>query len=149
MITMKYLGIDFGTKNIGLAVSDALGKIAFPDDVLKNDTQALQLLINKIQDKKITTVVFGESLDNNGEENKIMKPMQAFAEKLTEETGIEIFFESERYTTAQAKRQGSEGFYRGNIASLKKKQGQKETNHHDASTAALILQGFLDKNGRI
>ena len=46
---MKFLGIDYGTKRIGLALSDEDGKLAFPKETLKNDGDALNIVVDLIK----------------------------------------------------------------------------------------------------
>lgn len=124
---MKYLGIDFGSKNVGLAVSDQAGQMAFPKDVLFNDKNLLKNLVDLIKKEKIEGVVFGESVDYAGSPNKIMTELNAFVEQLKKEIDIPIFFEPEFMTSLQAIRL----------------QGKNEM--LDASAATIILQSYLDK----
>jgi RNase H-fold protein (predicted Holliday junction resolvase) len=73
-IKMKtdYLGIDYGTKRIGLASSDEEGKIAFPLSVLENDNKFIENLRHIIEEKEIKKVVIGESKNYKMQDNAIM-----------------------------------------------------------------------------
>lgn len=124
---MKYIGIDFGTKKVGVALSDVEGKVAFPRLVLKNDSKLINQLAELIESESVEEVVIGESLDLSGKENKVMDNIRWFEEALEERTNIKITFEPEFYTSIQASRTTG------------------KTGMEDAQAAALILQSFLDK----
>ena len=125
--TMKTLGIDFGTKKLGLSISDEGGRIAFPLVVLRHDKK-LFAEIKMVCDKEdITTIVLGESLNFAGEPNLVMEKINTFKEQLAEITGIPVVFEKEFLTSKQAR----------NVLD------SEEMN--DASAAAIILQSWLDR----
>ena len=123
----KVLGIDFGTKKIGIAISDENGNFALPKLVLSNDRSLLENLGKIIREENISEIVIGESVNYKGEENPIMKDVKVFTKELKEKFNLPVSFEPEFLTTHQAK-------------SI---QGQSALT--DASAAALILQSFLDK----
>jgi putative Holliday junction resolvase len=124
---MKYLGIDFGSKRVGLSVSDEAGKMAFPHSVILNNKKLLTLIEKIIKEEKIEGIVIGESKNFAGEPNKIMPEIEKLKKKLEEKTKLAVFFEPEFMTSSQAELI----------------QGKNEM--HDASAAAIILQSFLDK----
>ncbi len=123
----KYLGIDYGSKRVGLSLSDEGGLMAFPFETLPNDASLPEKIKKICAEEKIGGVVVGESLDYKGGENPIMKKIKPFAEKLALETGLPVYFEPEFLTSREA----------GHI--------QGENGKIDASAAALILKSFLDK----
>ncbi len=124
---MRYLGIDYGSKRVGVALSDESGVMAFPNQVLKND-QGLILKIKKIcDDEKVGEIVVGESLDYKGKPNPIMKKIDGFVAELKEMVKLPVMLEPEFMTSQEAV------------------LIQGETEMHDASAAALILKSFLDK----
>ncbi len=124
---MKMLGIDYGTKKIGLAVSDEEGRIAFPRIVLKNDGNAMLVICDFCKKENIEGIVIGESLNFKGEKNKVMDQITPFKTLLEEKTSVPVFFESEFLSSKQARNVHDSG----------------ELN--DASAAAIILQSYLDK----
>ena len=137
---MKYLGIDYGTKRIGVAVSDDNGSIAFPYAVVKTGTDALDKIIAIITSEKITTVVVGLSTNAAGIENTVQKDISIFADALRQKIPVEILFQKEFMTSSEAHgRQGKERFNARPSFFSKPKD-------LDASAAALILQRFLDRN---
>jgi putative Holliday junction resolvase len=124
---MKTLGIDYGTKKMGLAVSDENGRIAFPRSVLKNNAGVLPIIKELIQKEKIECIVLGESLNYSGKPNLIMEKISAFKKLLEKETDLSVIFESEFLSSKQARNIHDSG------------------DLNDASAAAIILQSYLDK----
>ena len=124
---MRMLGIDYGTKKIGLAMSDEDGRVAFPRSVLKNDAQAISVILEIFKKEKIDGIVLGESLNFKGEPNKVMEKISEFKIALEKAIGVPVYFESEFLSSKQARNIHDSG----------------ELN--DASAAAIILQSYLDK----
>jgi len=75
---MKYLGIDYGKKNVGVAVSDDGGNLAFAKTVLDNNEALLKNVLKICEEDKIEAIVMGESKNLNGEENLIQKDILRF-----------------------------------------------------------------------
>lgn len=123
---MQYLGIDFGGKRVGIAVSDIEGKIAFPLAVLLNNDSLFKNIVDLCMKKSVDVIVMGESRNYQGQINDIMWEIDGFRRKL-ETIGFKVVFEPEFMTSAQAK------LITGENKML------------DASAAALILQSHLDK----
>lgn len=124
---MKTLGIDYGSKRVGIAMSDDTGTLAFPRDVFENDKMLLERIQALCQKEQVALIVLGESRNFQGEPNAIMSELTAFKKKLEESIHISVVFEQEFSTTAAARAAGTRG------AIL------------DAHAAALILQRYLDK----
>ncbi len=124
---MKYLGIDYGSKRVGLATSDEEGKMAFPYAVILNNEKLIDKIGEIIKKEKIEKIIIGESTNFKGEPNKIMVEIEKFTEELKEKFKLEVVFEPEFLTSVQAE----------------KLQGKNEMT--DASAAALILQSYLDR----
>lgn len=123
---MRYLGIDYGSKRIGTAISSEDGRFALPMDVLPNSGELVDQ-ISKIADKnKVTQIILGESRNYKGEANKILKDSKEFKKEL-ELRGFKVIFEPEFMTSMQAERL----------------QGKNDKT--DASAAAIILQTYLDR----
>ncbi len=124
----KYVGIDYGTKRIGVAVSDDSGSMAFPKEVIQNTgmvdvATAISRLCNEIG---TVDVIIGESKNFKGEDNIVMKDVREFINHL-ESKGLDVVYEPEIFSTMQAERL----------------QGQRAD--IDASAAAVILQSYLDR----
>jgi putative Holliday junction resolvase len=123
---MRFLGIDYGTKRVGLALGDETGTFAMPFAVWPNDSRLLTRLGELCRSRTVAKIVVGESKDLEGRPNKIMPAIEKFAEELVRVSGVPVEYEPELFTSAQAER--------GN--------GQVEL---DARAAALILQSYLDR----
>lgn len=134
---MKYLGIDYGTKKIGLALSDDDGRVAFPHSVIKAGPQALSEIHSLITERGVGEIILGESRDYTGEKNAVMEDIEQFKRDLEELTSLPVHFEQELLTSAQAARQ-----FAPEEGSRKQNPSQDML---DAAAAALILQSFLDK----
>ena len=138
---MKYLGIDFGTKRIGVAVSDESATLAFPLGTVAAGEKALGEILDIIKENEVKIVVMGESLDFKQNKNPIMQATEAFANKLQDHQ-VPVVFEPEFLTSALASRQSQGDPQRREKA--RKGPSESELNH-DASAAAIILQSYLDR----
>lgn len=125
---MKYLGIDYGTKRIGIAISDDNGEFAFPKSIIPSDAEAIQTIINLIEEESISVIVIGESLASNEQANPVLSATLRFKEKLASLTTLPIELEREGFSTFEAHR-------------YQTKKGSR-----DDSAAAIILQRYLDKH---
>lgn len=123
---MKYLGIDYGTKDIGIAISDEEGRVAFPKIVIRNSKNLVQEIVLISRAENAPHIVVGESRDFGGRPNEIFSRIEILKNDL-ESKGFSVFLEREHWSTAEAAR------YQGNVKNL------------DASAAAIILQRFLDR----
>ena len=124
---MRILAIDYGTKKVGVAISDDTQILAFPKAVLRNSHTLMGEICDAIQTHNVTELVVGQSLNQDGEENLLMEDVKGFVGRLEKETGLPVSLEPEHFTSEEARKSGVP-------ASLA-----------DAAAAALILQRFLDK----
>ena len=122
---MRYLGIDYGTKRVGIAISDIDGKMAFPHQVLSNSDQLIPDLLSLIKIKEIGEVVVGHSKHTDGSDNLLQSKINVFVKDLKKHTNSPIHLQSEEFSTQEAKR------YQG------------KTDFTDASAAAIILNNCL------
>ena len=127
---MKYLGIDYGGKRIGIAVSDTQGSIAFPRTVLPNNAILLSTIIALIDTEKIERVVLGDTLSHGSLDNPVTSAAQTFADALGKRTGLTVERGWEAGSSIEASRYAPD-----------------DTQHDDAAAAAIILQRFLDMRG--
>jgi putative Holliday junction resolvase len=139
---MRALGIDFGTKRIGVAVSDDAGSIAYPRIVVRAGSNALDEVQKFAQEERIEAVVMGDSRDSDMRENSIMETARPFGEELAKRLGVPLHFELESFTTAATLAFGA--------AMRKRDPGRpsrapREREGHDAAAAAVMLQRFLER----
>lgn len=144
---MRHLGIDFGKKRIGIAITDEEGKIAFPFCVLENNKSLLAEIKKIIQSEGVKKIVIGESKNYESVPNQIMGEVNQFKKNLKEFFGGEIVFEPEFMTSVQAKR-GLGGRRRDKRNTKKSKSHfdkNIQTKDIDISSAVIILQSYLQK----
>jgi putative Holliday junction resolvase len=130
---MRYLGIDFGSKKVGFALSDESGRMGFPYSVVPNDGRLIDYVRELIVNKGVDVVVMGESKDFSGNPNPILERAKKFVQELERTSDAEVVWEPEMMTTQEARRD-VEGIYTGSHAAV------------DASAAALILTSYLSRN---
>ncbi len=128
---MRVLGIDFGEKRIGLAISDGLGITAQPLAVVA-DIQGIKQVLAERDD--VHKIVVGLPKNLRGEIGPQAQKTLVFIEELKKETGLPILTWDERFSTGQAERMLIE-------AGLSRKKRKSVV---DKSAAALILQSYLD-----
>ena len=125
---MKLLGIDYGAKRVGIAISDDGGTVAFAKVVLPSGPQLGEDIAKLCTSEKIEAIVMGESKNFAQEENSIMKEVHKLKSELEETLKLPVYFEPELMTSMEAQRI----------------QGQNRMN--DASAAAIILQSFINRS---
>ena len=123
----KYIGIDFGIKRVGIAVSDALGSIAFPRVVLVNDETLIPRIAEIAQTEKAEAIIVGDTNSHSGAKNPVSAQADAFVEKLKETVKLPVERSWEVWSTMEVSKLATKGH-----------------EHDDASAAAFILQRFLD-----
>ena len=124
---MRYLGIDYGTKRVGVAVSDEAGRLAFPYAILENSRGLVGEVKVICAKEGITDVVVGESMNYKGQPNIVMEQINTFVAQLREVIDTPVVYEREFLSTQQAR------FF------------QTDSQHVDDYAAAIILQSHLDK----
>lgn len=136
---MRYIGIDYGDKRVGLSLSDEEGRIAFPYKIIQNNLKLVDTIHNICGEEEISAIVLGESKDLSGKPNKIMGSIEEFKRNLEGELDLPVYFEKEFMTTIFAR--GNDGKKERDARKIKKEKEVKK----DDSAAALILQRFLDR----
>ena len=134
---MRILGMDFGDKRIGLAISDELGITAqglptLNRTGLKND---LQQLVEILKVKEITKLVVGLPKNMDGTIGSQAEKVKDFIDLLIKEYPLEVVYWDERLTTAAAQRTLLEG----DVSRKKRKRAV------DKIAAVIILQGYLNR----
>ncbi len=134
----KIIGLDLGTKTLGVAISDSFGMIAHGLETFKfkenHFTDAATYVCELASTKKVTTVVLGypKNMDNTiGERAKMC---ERFKERLEKICGLKVILFDERMTTRMAT----------NILIQANVKGKKKKQFVDKMAAQLILQAYLD-----
>lgn len=123
----KLIGLDYGSKRIGVALSDESGSVAFARMTLPNDKMLISTLVDLIKKENASTVVVGESKDKDGNDNAVMVRARSFAKEIERSSGVTVAFEPEFYSSVEARRDSS-----GNLV--------------DAKAAAIILNSFIERS---
>ncbi len=141
---MRILGVDLGSKRIGLAISDEDGAIAFPAGVLdsrgrKRDIAALRRLI---AERAIGRVVVGLPLHLDGRRGPEADAAIRFARDLADAAGIPVDTLDERWTSLEAERILDEG-RSGRRGGSRQKRGARSRGQVDEMAASIILRTYL------
>ncbi len=138
---MKLIGLDVGTKRIGVAKADSSTKIAVPDGFVNVNGQEFAEIARIARMYNTSTFVVGLPRNNSGEETKQSMYARNFARQLAMSIpNTRIYFEDESLTSVEAERR------------LKERKKKFEKGEVDAEAASIILQDFLERlmsNGRI
>lgn len=135
---MKYLGLDLGSRTLGLAISDALGMFARVYDTLRFEDDdydyAINETINICKKEGINEIVLGNPKHMNGDEGIRSQISYDFKKKIEEKSDIKVHLLDERLTTVRV----DKAMIMGNMS--RQKRHQKK----DEMAAVVILQDFLD-----
>lgn len=135
---MKYLGLDLGSRTLGLAISDALGMFARAYDTLRFEDDdydyAINETINICKKEGINEIVLGNPKHMNGDEGIRSQISYDFKKKIEGKSDIKVHLLDERLTTVRV----DKAMIMGNMS--RQKRHQKK----DEMAAVVILQDFLD-----
>lgn len=136
------IGFDYGSKRLGVAVSDLLLMSATPYKIIQRRNIEVDLAEIKkiIQEKEVGGIVYGLPLQMNGEEGQTAQEVRKFAQRLAQEFNLPYYFWDERLSSAAVE---SVMIKEADLSRAKRKKSL------DAGAAAYILQGCLDALSRI
>ena len=128
---MRVLAVDFGEKRIGLATSDASGRIATPRRALgrPSDARAAEEIARFCREEEVELVVFGIPRSPEGIESPFASRVRSFAAKFAAVSGLPIRFHEETLTSVEAARRLPPG---------------AGANRIDPAAAAVLLEDFLE-----
>ncbi len=135
---VRILGLDYGEKRIGVAVSDPLGIAAHPWGMVPRSEEGRRKLRALVDERQITTIIMGMPLTLKGERGPKAQEVEQFMATLKRELqGVEFIEWDERFTTTMAQQ---------TLRSLESKKSRRsdKTGRVDAMAAAVLLQSFLD-----
>ena len=139
---MRIMGLDYGSRTIGVAVSDALGLTAQGVEIIRRTSenklrQTLARIEALVREYEVGTIVLGFPKNMNNTIGDRAEKSLAFKEMLERRTGLPVIMWDERLTTVEANRTLMEG----NVRREDRKQ------YVDMLAAVYILQGYLDCEG--
>lgn len=133
----RIIGIDYGKARVGVAVSDPLGVFASPLETVPA-TKIIDYLHNYARTETIVKFVVGYPLNLNGRPAEAAADVDVFITKLQKAfPDIDIALEDERFTSVLA--------HRAMIDGGMKKSDRRDKNSVDKISAAIILQGYMDR----
>ena len=132
----RVLGIDYGERRIGLALSDPMGIIAKPLKIIdrKKTIDYISEILNTSEEKKVNIIVVGLPITLKGKQSKQTEVVQKFIEKLTQLGKIPVLPVDERLSSISAKKS----------LQLQGVKTGHEKGRVDETAAAIILQEYLD-----
>lgn len=132
----RYLGIDYGTRRIGVAVSDETGMIAFPLCVLENKGERMiaKEICRIVKEKLVSAIVVGMPLNLNGSKGLAAADVEGFVKIIKEYVNLPVELWDERLSTKLAER----AMIDGGLRRARRRQSI------DKATAQIILQSYLD-----
>ncbi len=136
---MRYIGLDLGSRTLGVSLSDQSGIIASSYTIIRHNEEYEKLIeeVKKIIDeKKVDKIVLGLPKNMNGSIGPKGELSYRFKEMLEEGTNLEVILEDERLTTREAT----------NILIKNDTSRKKRKKVIDSLAATIILQSYLDKN---
>jgi putative Holliday junction resolvase len=137
---MRIMGLDFGSKTVGVAVSDPLFLTAQGVEIIRREKEnqlrkTLARIEELIGEYEVGEIVLGLPMNMNGTEGVRVELTREFQEKLERRTGLPVHLYDERMTTVMADNAMMEAGIR--------RENRKE--YVDRIAAQLILQGYLDR----
>ena len=141
---MRVLGLDYGDRTIGVAVSDSLGLIAQAVEVIRRQDEisvnkSVKRLSELVEQYNVNAMILGYPINMDNTEGERCEKTQLFKKKLEKHfPDIDIILWDERMSTLGAQR----GLIEANLS------GQKRAKIIDKMAAVFILQGYLDQKNR-
>jgi putative holliday junction resolvase len=135
----RIMGIDFGLKRIGIALSDSLKMFAYAHTTILNNSSSLNELEKIVKEKNIIKFILGipnEERQKKDSKTSIINDVKKFKESLEKKFNFEVELWDETYTSAIAQQRILE--------SVNKKVKRQNKDLLDMYSAAIILQEYLD-----
>lgn len=132
----RIMGIDFGIKRIGIALSDSLKMFAYAHKTILNNQNVFNELKDIIKEKNVSIIVLGIPNEQRASKTSIVKEVYNFKTQLETKFFLNIILWDETYTSVIAQQRILE--------SVTKKNKRKNKDLLDMYSAAIILQEYLD-----
>lgn len=135
-IYKRIMGIDYGSKRIGIAISDPLNIIAQGVGVIENNNKKFDEIEKLVAENNVNKIVVGLPLELKGQKGQSARDAEQFTQELEEKLSVQVFLLDERFTSALAHQTLR------NMNVRKRERQSKE--RIDIMSAAIILQNYLD-----
>lgn len=141
---MRIMGLDYGSKTVGVAISDDLELTAQPVETIERKSEnklrrTLARIEEIIDEYEVSFIVLGYPKNMNNTEGFRAQATEEFKERLERRTGLEVVLQDERLSTVESER-------------ILKESGVRRENRKtyvDKMAAAVILQGYLDAKEQV
>lgn len=138
---MRIMALDYGSKTVGVAVSDELGLTALPLETIKREKEnklrkTLARIEEIIKEKSISLIVLGKPLNMDDSEGERAEKSLAFKEALEKRTGLEVLWQDERLSSVEAEEILAD-------SGIKKEDMKR---YIDSVAASVILREFMNTN---
>ena len=138
---MRIMALDYGSKTVGVAVSDELGLTALPLETIKREKEnklrkTLARIEEIIKEKSISLIVLGKPLNMDDSEGERVEKSLAFKEALEKRTGLEVLWQDERLSSVAAEEILAD-------SGIKKEDMKR---YIDSVAASVILREFMNTN---
>lgn len=132
----RIMSIDYGSKRIGIALSDPLKTFAYSFTTINNDDKKFLELEKIIREKFIIKIILGIPNEQKASKNSVVEEVKKFKSELENKFNLTVMLWDETYTSVIAKQQI--------IQSVKGKMKRRDKSLLDMNSAAIILQEYLD-----
>jgi putative Holliday junction resolvase len=132
------MGIDYGLKRVGIAVTDPLQILASPLTTIETPL-AIEFIRNYCEKEEVDTIVVGMPLRLSGEETHATRPALEFGKSLKQKVpGVDVAWQDEQFTSKMA--------VEAMVAGGMKKKDRRKKENIDKISAAIILQSYLENS---
>lgn len=137
---MRALGIDFGERRIGLAISDEAGRLATPLVTLErdNDRRAARRIVAIAREQGVARLVLGEPRNLDGTAGEAAERVRRFGRRIAEASGLELEMVDEALTSVEARRRLADAGV----------DVRRHPERVDQVAAQILLQDALDRRNR-
>lgn len=134
----RIMGIDYGEKRIGIALSDPLFTFAYPFKTLLNDHNLIKNLLEIVEEKNVTKIILGLPSVRFKSSKELAERVHLFKKEIEQVKKIEVIFWDEEFSSVLAQEKVNE--------SVTKKSARRKKDLLDRHSAAIILQEYLNSN---
>lgn len=135
-VESRVMGLDFGLRRIGIALSDSLKMFAYAHTTIQNNSSTFVELEKIIKEKNVIKVILGIPDENRISSTSVVNNIKSFKDKLEKKFLFPVVLWDETYTSVIAQQRILE--------SVSKKNKRKDKGLLDMHSAAIILQEYLD-----
>lgn len=132
---MRVLGIDYGKKRVGLALSDPFGFFAYPFETIENDSNLIKNLAKIVIEKEISVIVLGYPFKYDGSRHELCDEIDKFSDVLKKEFSLNVVLIDESYSSKIASDRILE--------SVTKKSKRRDKKLIDMNAAAILIEDYL------